>query len=137
MVDETLWQAYRDTDYCVLTTPPLVLAVDRPSPGLACLFSTHKAERAVFITAWNPFSRETSDTDNESAQQRLAARLQAQASRVLPAEGRSRRGDWRPESSFLALGIDQPTAIALGREFGQNAIVWSGPDARPRLIACA
>ena len=43
-------------------------------------------------------------------------------------------GEWPAEKSFLALGLDLETSRALGREFGQNAIVWAGADAIPRLI---
>ena len=137
MVDASLWAAYRATDYRVLTTPPLVLAVDRPSPGLACLLKTFEVPEAVFITAWNPHSRRCGDEINGNAQKDLEAELHRMACRVLPAEGRARQGNWPAEPSFLAVGIDQMTAIALGREFGQNAIVWAGSDACPRLIACA
>ena len=136
-MDDRLWTAYRATDYRVLAAPPLVLAVDRPSPGLACLFQTHRVSQAVFITAWNPCSQATDGKVNQAAQEALKQRLLTQADCLYLAEGVAQQGDWPPEPSFLALGIDRPTAIALGREFGQNAIVWAGSDACPRLIACA
>ncbi len=135
-MDDALWAAYRATDYRVLTTPPLVLAVDRTSVGLACLFKTHQVSDAVFITAWNPLSQRLDDTVNEVAQAGLEARLKTLTRHVLPGEGRARLGAWLPEPSFLALGIGRSMAVELGREFKQNAVVWSGADACPRLIAC-
>ncbi|MGY6586654.1 MAG: DUF3293 domain-containing protein [Wenzhouxiangella sp.] len=136
-MDDLLWAAYRATDYRVLATPPLVLAVGRPSPGLACLFQTHRVSQAVFITAWNPRSQATDGKANQAAQEALKQRLLTKTDCLYPAEGVAQQGEWQPEPSFLALGIDRPTAIALAREFGQNAIVWAGSDACPRLIACA
>jgi hypothetical protein len=41
---------------------------------------------------------------------------------------------WPGERSFLVLGLVPEAAKSLGAQFGQNAIVWSGADAIPRLI---
>jgi len=42
-------------------------------------------------------------------------------------------GKWHGEPSMLVLGIDQPRALAIGREYGQHAIVYMDADATPRL----
>ncbi|SHL69343.1 Protein of unknown function [Nitrosospira sp. Nsp11] len=55
-------------------------------------------------------------------------------SRIIEGEGFDPCGKWPAEKSFLALGLDLKESSALGKEFGQNAIVWAGADAIPRLI---
>ena len=54
--------------------------------------------------------------------------------RVFAGAGRDLAGTWPEESSFVVLGLDLDAARALGREFSQNAIVWAGNDAVPRLV---
>jgi hypothetical protein len=43
-------------------------------------------------------------------------------------------GDWLQERSYFALGLDQSAAFELGAKFHQDAVVWAGPDAIPRLL---
>jgi Protein of unknown function (DUF3293) len=43
-------------------------------------------------------------------------------------------GAWPPELSFFALGISERAARDLGRRFDQDAVVWAGADAVPRLL---
>ncbi|MCB0577589.1 MAG: DUF3293 domain-containing protein, partial [Saprospiraceae bacterium] len=40
---------------------------------------------------------------------------------------------WPAEESFWAFGIDAARAVALGRRYGQNALVWWEPGATPAL----
>ena len=40
---------------------------------------------------------------------------------------------WK-EESYLVLGIDQSTAIAMGHKYQQNAIVWINRRENPSLI---
>lgn len=58
----------------------------------------------------------------------------AHPEQIIKGESRDPSGAWPEEKSFLALGLDLETSQVLGREFGQNAIVWAGADAIPRLI---
>ena len=43
-------------------------------------------------------------------------------------------GAWPAEKSFLALGVGEEAARNLGNCFHQDAVVWVGPDAVPRLL---
>lgn len=58
----------------------------------------------------------------------------AHPEQIIKGESHDPSGAWPEEKSFLALGLDLETSQVLGREFGQNAIVWAGADAIPRLI---
>lgn len=73
---------------------------------------------------------------NQEASAHLFGRLHSLMGpgRIIEGEGLDSSGKWPAEKSFLALGLDLETSSALGREFGQNAIVWAGVDAIPRLI---
>jgi len=44
--------------------------------------------------------------------------------------------EWNPEVSLLILGIDEDTAVEVGEEFGQNAIVLGWQDEVAELVAC-
>ncbi|HYW08924.1 MAG TPA: DUF3293 domain-containing protein [Longimicrobium sp.] len=90
------------------------LAPGRPLPaGLpAC----------AIITAYNPASTCCSRAENRAALRRLRARLGVP---WLPARAHGRPREW-DEPGFALIGADVlPVAVALGTEFGQNAIVWA------------
>ena len=126
---EGLVQAYRNTRFEV--RGPLgtfVLYVGQRSPELLALYAAYGVCSAAHLTAFNPGSRRLSDAQNKARQRCMEAQLQA---RGYPA------GEWPSEDSVLALGIDQPAAGAIGREYGQHAIVWCGPEGTARLVMLA
>lgn len=116
------------------TEAPLPLG--RPAPALARAMAETGARTAAFITAWNPGSVERPEAENQAAQDRLKAAIAAAGGHWLPAEGRDPDGGWASEPSLIALGLDFATACALGDDFGQNAILFAGPDAILRLVFC-
>jgi hypothetical protein len=135
LIPPSLVAAYRKTQYRVLDpSGAFVLCLDVPSQSLLSLYQQHDANCAVFITAWNPFSEERTRVANERAQQNLAVALDALNCVVIPGFGDDPSGIWPGEPSLLALGINRRYAEQLGRKFGQNAIVWAGIEAIPRLI---
>lgn len=89
------------------------------------------------MTACNPFGAQEDFETNTKACAYLRKRLDshvAAPTQIIEGEGIDPSGAWGAEKSFLVLGLDLETAEALGREFGQNAVVWFGADAIPRLI---
>lgn len=78
----------------------------------------------ALITAANPYSKPLSDLENQQRQQKLIEHLQESPWSWLEALGRDRAGVWTPEPSLLILGIDRFEAIAVGRKFEQNAIIY-------------
>jgi hypothetical protein len=54
--------------------------------------------------------------------------------RIIKGAGSDPSGGWPPEESFLVLGLGLEAARTLGREFHQNALLWTDHDAIPRLI---
>jgi Protein of unknown function (DUF3293) len=87
------------------------------------------------ITAHNPGGRTVSDATNASAQARLVTELERRGLTWWPAAG----GDpsWtHVEASAAVIGMNEADAIALGAEFGQDAIFALTPADR-RVIGCA
>lgn len=137
--------AYRSTEYCVASpadfdtgaSPTFVLRIDQYSEPLSRLFFASGHRCAAFITACNPFSLPQSPELNHAACAHLRGALIHHTSRpeeIIEGEARDPSGAWSGEKSFLALGLDLETSKALGRRFEQNAIVWAGADAIPRLV---
>lgn len=95
----------------------ITVRIGRRSAEMDRLLLSHRRREAVFITAWNPFSRRMPEGWNRRMQSRLARA----ASRwtVLPAEGRWRR--WC-ESHILVFAAAAPMAM-LARRYRQHAIV--------------
>ena len=94
------------------------------------------AGRAMYvITAHNPGGRMASDTVNALAEARLAEELERRGLTWWSAAG----GDpsWtHVEPSAAVIGVDEADAVALGAEFGQDAIFVLTPTDR-RVIGCA
>jgi hypothetical protein len=114
-----------------------VLHVDKYSAALSQLFAAFGHRCAAFITACNPLSMPHGHEENLAACARLRDRLMhycARPEEIIDGESSDSIGTWPGEKSFLVLGLDLETAIRLGREFRQNALVWADEDAIPRLI---
>ncbi len=127
--------SYRAADYRAGSGSAAVsLHIDQYSESLAQLLAASGWQCAVFITACNPGSQPQSLAANRAADVRLRAELSRHTDQIIEGTGSDPSGAWPPEPSLLALGVELDVAEALGRQFGQNAIVWVGADAIPRLM---
>jgi hypothetical protein len=133
-IDAGSLQAYRETDYRVLEGLPTTLHVDAVCPELLLLHARHQAHCSAFITACNPLGRRAAAALNAQRQAALQAELSRRKLVAIRGIGQHPRNDWPGEPSFLVMGVTRRAARALGRQFEQNAIIWSGPDAVPELI---
>ena len=129
-----LLQAYTETHYVVSGSAPFVLRVGEVSEELLDTQAKAGVECSAFITAWNPFSEQRSESFNETAHQSLITEIKKRSLSFLPGEGRHPSNKWPPEKSVLVLGLSLEAAKTLGRRFEQNAVVWSGPDGKPVLV---
>src|SRR5213076_3111031 len=105
-----LIDAYENADYVVFTDPELVLRIGEPSPRLDALLEAEGATAAAYITAANPRGELKTQAENESAGAAL--------------------------DELLASDIYRANAEALGRIFGQNAIVFVEKGSAPELVIC-
>lgn len=126
--------AYEATDFRVLEPQEFTLRVGQRSAELQSLYDDLGVTCAGYLTAWNPFSKETSECENQNAQRQLLRKLSLEGFPALNALGIDPSGDWPGEESVFVPGISLDRAKVLGSDFGQNAIVWAGPDAVPQLV---
>ena len=134
LIDPHTVRAYTETAYHVHGEPGFTLRVGEPCAELLAAHARQGVDCSAYLTAWNPFSRKTDDDANAARQTELVDALTRLSIVCLPGLGRHPSNGWPGEDSVLALGLDLDAAKALGQRFEQNAIVWSGADAVPRLI---
>jgi hypothetical protein len=129
---QALVTAYFSTNYIMrIDDKEVVMKVtgDIPPP-LSSL-----AQPWAIITAYNPYSAEHTETENQAAQNRLTDMLTLHGYQLLPAAGRSSDGNWE-EPSILVLGISYEMAKAFGSCFQQNAIVFGEVGGPIELVFC-
>jgi hypothetical protein len=127
-------QAYLETHYHVRGNAPTTLKIGETNATLAVLHRAADVECSAFVTAFNPFSGEQPADVNAARQQELARVLAQRGLTTIDGLGEHPTNGWDGEASFLALGLALDDAIQLGKQHGQNAIVWAGIDAMPQLI---
>lgn len=132
-IDAATLAAYRRTHYRVHANPPFTLRVDEFSAPLLRLHDDYGVRCSAYITACNPAGELHAAHINEQAQRALLGDLTMEGLAVIEGVGEG-DGKWPGEASFLVLGLEEPTARALGRKYRQNAILWAGVDAIPRLV---
>ena len=133
-LDRALVAAYRATRYRVFAPVPFDLKVDRRSAALKTLMQRTGVQGAAFITAWNPRGETLAPDTNRERQDLLREALRAVRLDFVEGFGAHADDEGQGEESLLVLGVDRRAASALGTQFGQNAILWSGSNAVPRLI---
>ncbi len=126
--------AYLETDYRIFNEPPFALRIGINSAQLEKLYQQHKTSCGVFITACNPFSRKLDNATNAAKQAELTKELAQRGLSFIEGEGRHPSGGWPAEPSYFVLDLSLEEAKALGRRYGQNAVVWCGADAVPELV---
>ena len=133
-IPSDLVDAYRSTDFRVLEPSHFTLRIGNHSAELTELYIKMGVSSAGYLTAWNPYSLETSAEDNAAAQQYLINSLSLEGYPTLKALGVDPSDKWPGEESILVPGLDLKRTKSLGIKFGQNAIVWADSDAVPQLI---
>jgi hypothetical protein len=137
-MNEELKEAYRKTSY-VAEGPEgerIVLRIGRGSDALDAVLAARNLDKWAFVTACNPRSALLPDDENERRCAELRRELEAAGREVWPGEGVGDSGDWKPEPSFLILGIERIRAVELGRRWEQNAIVLGRHGEPAELVDC-
>ena len=127
--------AYLATDYIVHSdSSTFAMRIGTFSPEVQAIYESQGWTCCIFITAFNPFGREQSRAENELAHAELGIELRTISLNVSEGEGTDPTLNWHPEKSFLAHGIDEQKSRELGTNYRQDAVVWVGQDAVPRLL---
>ena len=119
-MDESLLQAWRDTDYRVRLSRGgwASIRIDAPLP--AVLEEGAGARDWGFITAWHPHSRPRALFANREAQRRLLADLRALPGVAVAAAIGVGASGWR-EPSLFAVGVGVLRLDELAARYGQSA----------------
>ena len=132
-----LRKAYFQTAYVVRAPSGVhALRIGGRHPAFDAELEKADAQCWAVVTAWNPGSIPRTAPENAAAQ---AALLDAVAGLGLvgwPAEGRADSGGWR-EESVCVLDMDAAAAIAMGRRFGQLAVVVGKLGGPAQLLGVA
>lgn len=121
--------AYRTARYRIDTDPPIVLQIGRSHPAL----STRFPQGGVFLTACNPRSRRLRPAANVRRMRALRRAIERTGLTWLTGLGLDPLGQWPDEPSLWIPGLSLREGLGLARRFGQNALVWCGPDSVARL----
>lgn len=133
VIDAATVAAYRHADYQVHGSPSFTLKVEQRCRELLAAHHQLAVDCSAYLTACNPFSQQLAAADNAARMDELAANLTALGLPYWPGVGIDPDGLWPGEVSFLVFGVGLDAACELGRRFQQNAILWAGTDAVPRL----
>lgn len=141
MIPPELLAAFRATRFIVHgaeggPAAGITLRVDQKNPALDRLLAQRGVRGCAFITAWNPGAVRLPAGENARRQAALAAAVRAAGYECWPGEGVGADGFWPAEDSLLILGISRPDALALGRQFGQLAIVYARRGEPVELLIC-
>ena len=129
--------AYRATTFGVETdSGAIYIRIGIANRLLDCLLAERKANTWVYVTAHNPGSRPLPAQENEERHSRLIRYIAAHGYVSLPGRGVGDRGDWPAEESLLVLDVTEQQAVALGAEFGQNAVVFGRKGGASQLLWC-
>lgn len=102
-------------------------------PALSDWLIAENIRTYAFITASNPRSKLLSEQENVLRNRTLERDLKKVSRFVFPGLGIGSDGNWPAEESFWALDISPENAVALGRKYGQNALVWWEEGGLPEL----
>ena len=129
------WSAYSDAVLRIEAPSGVIWVRPAPISLVSGQYPDPDGRAICVITAHNPGGRLASGPDNAAAQVQLLAKLKEQGLTVWPAAG----GDpsWtHVEDSAAVIGMDEAEAIALGAQFGQEAIFVLTPAER-QVVGCA
>jgi hypothetical protein len=134
VIDKSTLEAYLEADYLIEGQPAFTLRIGTISPELAAAHRAHHVESSAFVSACNPFSQLLDGAANAARHAAMERQLRKSGLACLPGVGQHTANQWPGEASLLVFGIVLEAAKVLGNQWEQNAIIWSGADAMPRLI---
>ena len=129
-----LLAAYRATTYRVFFPDAVCdLRLDQTSEKLRQFLDNSGVLTFAILTAYNPASLKMHDANNERLQSEIELWLRQANYLVFSGENQADDEVWPIEKSCCVLGLSLLDACELGARYGQNAIVFGGVDAIPRL----
>ena len=132
-----LRKAYLQTAYLVRAPQGVhALRIGARHPAFDAELQAAGVRCWAVVTAWNPGSRPRSAEENARAQAELLQAIGELGLSGWAAEGKADGGGWREESVCI-LEREAAGAVALGRRFGQLAVVVGHQAEAAQLLAVA
>ncbi len=136
-IGDALERAYRDTAFEVDGPEShFVIRIGEISEPLDALLRRHRQRSWAYITACNPRSVRLAADENAQRQAKLQACLRADGFVIYSGKGVPAEPGWRPEDSFLVLGMTPEQALRVGAMFEQNAVVAGEAGTAAALLFC-
>ena len=135
-ISAALIKEYKASDFIFYPENGIdVIKVGKKNKYLDKILKEQKIKSAVFITAWNPFSKNLTPKQNKKNQDSLIRFLIKKKIQIIYGQGRS--PDLKCfEDSILALGVSKEDAIKFGKKFKQNAVVLYERKNKAELLFC-
>lgn len=133
---DDLFAAYRATAFWVEDAAYGSFSIHdgKPSEQLDHLLRVQGFSEWAYITPCNPGSRQLSDSENVERMRQFTEQLRQLGFRFYHGKGVGTIGSWPPEPSLLVLGITEPEAVRLARQFDQEAILLGRIGEPARLL---
>lgn len=128
---------YREADYCVTAdSRTLIFRISRHDPASERRLrdAMGRYDRWTVVTPCNPGSVALCEHENAARLENFHHELDADVRRWLRSLSRDPAGVWPDEPGAMILDLPLPEAEALGRRYGQNAIVYCATGNAPELI---
>lgn len=132
-IDQRLRDAYLATTYEVKHLG-LHLRIGEENWDLEEFLIDNNVFSWAFISAWNPFSKSLSPSENEIRHSKLKDFAKNKQWVFAEGFGVPQNKDWNAEKSLFILDISKTEAISLGKKFDQNAIVIGRLAKAPELL---
>jgi hypothetical protein len=130
-MSEELKGEYEKTKFNVFE-PLLTIEIGKHNADLDNLLLKNNKTEWAYITPCNPKSKVLTEKENNQRFNELKEKLFDYI--FFEGEGVGTDPNWKPERSFLILGITQKQAIVIGNEYEQNAIVYGRKSQLPELL---
>lgn len=128
-----LLDPYFETLFICENNPNSPLQFGRVSADWKDVCSTQNIESVSVITAYNPFSQQDDQEDNEARQSHLYDKLTYDGFDVLKGVGKSLDKQWQ-EPSYFVFNMTKIKLVEYLIEFEQTGGVWMDKEAIPQLI---
>ena len=117
-----LLDAFMQSQYVINDIPSSPLIIGKHNVEVDDLLKRHNSEYGIFITAWNPYSRQMSEQDNDHKQSQLIASIDNTMHHVYDAIGQSQDKQWQ-ESSLFITNMTLEQGHELAKQYGQLGFV--------------
>ena len=99
-ISKELWQAYLETDFKVFAENSFTMKVGQYSSELNSIIKKSKHSSAAFITAYNPYSKQLSNTENIARQKQLKIEIAKRGLTTIEGIGQHPSNQWPGEPSL-------------------------------------